>query len=270
MNKHIAILGCGWLGLPLAEQLVLLGYQVTGSCTSPKGFHQIRAVGATPFHLLLREDIVEGDIINFLKKKKKLVIAVPPGIRKNPHKNFVNCMQRLIPFIEQSEVIHVMFMSSTSVFGKTQGVVDETTLPIPDSENGKQLLNIERLLGANSSFSTSIVRLGGLIGNDRHPVYHLAGRKQIAAGNAPINLIALVDVLEITLQLLQKPMKECIIHAVAPFHPSRKNYYSRIARQLQLEPPEFNDRPSSTNKTVKSIGLKKNLNYLFINPHLKV
>ena len=35
-QKSISILGCGWLGLPLARQLIKLGYSVKGSTTSPE------------------------------------------------------------------------------------------------------------------------------------------------------------------------------------------------------------------------------------------
>ena len=34
--KQISILGCGWLGLPLAQQLVHEGYQIHGATTSEK------------------------------------------------------------------------------------------------------------------------------------------------------------------------------------------------------------------------------------------
>ncbi|MEZ7854793.1 MAG: SDR family NAD(P)-dependent oxidoreductase, partial [Cyclobacteriaceae bacterium] len=33
-NYCISILGCGWLGLPLARQLVQQGHQIKGSTTS--------------------------------------------------------------------------------------------------------------------------------------------------------------------------------------------------------------------------------------------
>jgi 3-hydroxyisobutyrate dehydrogenase-like beta-hydroxyacid dehydrogenase len=33
-NKSISILGCGWLGVPLAKHLIQKGFSVKGSVTS--------------------------------------------------------------------------------------------------------------------------------------------------------------------------------------------------------------------------------------------
>jgi nucleoside-diphosphate-sugar epimerase len=78
----------------------------------------------------------------------------------------------------------VIFVSSTSVYGEIplenveveKNSITEEILPNPDTES-KQLLEVENK--SNTHFKTTIVRFGGLIGNDRHPIYFLAGRKNI-------------------------------------------------------------------------------------------
>ena len=43
MNQRISILGCGWLGLPLAVELISKGYKVNGSTTSMTKVRELEA-----------------------------------------------------------------------------------------------------------------------------------------------------------------------------------------------------------------------------------
>jgi nucleoside-diphosphate-sugar epimerase len=83
----------------------------------------------------------------------------------------------------------VLFISSTSVYNDVDAFVTEETIARPATESGKQLLETEQLLQSNINFKTTILRFGGLIGEDRHPVKFLAGRENLENPNAPINLI---------------------------------------------------------------------------------
>ena len=76
-------------------------------------------------------------------------------------------------------------MSSTSVYSDKDTVVTEATLPNPNTESGKQLLQCEKLLQDNSHFETTILRFGGLIGEDRNPIHFLAGRSNIENPDDP-------------------------------------------------------------------------------------
>jgi nucleoside-diphosphate-sugar epimerase len=82
----------------------------------------------------------------------------------------------------------VLFISSTSVYNDVDAFVTEETIARPATESGKQLLETEQLLQSNINFKTTILRFGGLIGEDRHPVKFLAVAKS-RKSNAPINLI---------------------------------------------------------------------------------
>lgn len=100
-----------------------------------------------------------------------LIINIPPKLRGNSTENFVEKIKNLIPFIEKSGIKKVLFVSSTSVYSDEDKVVTEETIPNPDTESGKQLFKCEKLLQENSHFETTILRFGGLIGEDRHPIY---------------------------------------------------------------------------------------------------
>lgn len=47
-NKQIAIMGCGWLGAPLAEKLLAEGWEVYGSSRSLANLEGLQALGLKP------------------------------------------------------------------------------------------------------------------------------------------------------------------------------------------------------------------------------
>jgi hypothetical protein len=57
-------------------------------------------------------------------------------------------------------------------------------------------------------------------------------------------------------------------NAVAPFHPSRKAYYTQKAKEYNLELPIFVTSKPSVGKTISSDKLEKVLNYQFIKDSL--
>jgi nucleoside-diphosphate-sugar epimerase len=146
--------------------------------------------------------------------------------------------------------------------------VTEETKTCPDTESGKQLVQAEQLLQSNSNFKTTILRFGGLIGEDRHPIKFLAGRKNIDNPNAPINLIHQEDCIGIILEILELDSWKETFNAVTPFHPSRKEYYTQKAIDLNLELPEFNAENSSFGKTILSSKVENVLKYSFAKPNL--
>jgi nucleoside-diphosphate-sugar epimerase len=55
------------------------------------------------------------------------------------------------------------FISSTSVYGDCNDNVTEETDLKPESEGGRQLVIVEKLLRMNSRFKTTVLRFGGLM-----------------------------------------------------------------------------------------------------------
>jgi nucleoside-diphosphate-sugar epimerase len=141
--------------------------------------------------------------------------------------------------------------------------VTESTKPNPETENGKQLLATEILLQSNENFKTTVVRFGGLIGDDRHPINFLAGRKNIENPEAPINLIHQEDCIGIIEAIVKQECWNETFNAVAPFHPSRKEYYTQKAMELGLLLPEFVNSKIAFGKIILSDKVKKVLDYHF-------
>ena len=275
--KKISILGCGWLGLPLAKSLLKKGFSVKGSTTSTEKIAVLEAAGIEPFLLEVSETEIIGAITPFLESSEILIIDIPPKLRGNSTENFVAKIRNLLPFIAKSSVEKVIFISSTSVYAdaiSTALIVTELTKPQPETESGKQLLEVEQLLQNNKNFQTTVIRFGGLVGEDRHPIKFLAGKKNIENPEAPINLIHQTDCIGIIETIIKKGLRQAqsdkelktkTFNAVAPFHPTRKDYYTQKAIALNLALPEFDESKLSVGKIISSEKVESVLEYKFKN-----
>ncbi|MES2812263.1 MAG: NAD-dependent epimerase/dehydratase family protein [Bacteroidota bacterium] len=242
INKiTISILGCGWLGFPLAKRHIEKGFSVKGSTTSIEKLHVLEVDKIQPFLIDLTEEKVKGNVFDFLSNSEILIIDIPPKLRGEHKENFVQKIQNIIPFVEEAKVKKVLFVSSTSVYGEDNAIVTEETNPNPITESGKQLLEVEKILQNNSNFKTTVLRFGGLIGPNRQPIKHLSGRENIENPNAPINLIHQLDCIEIIEKIILRNIFGETFNAVAPFHPSRKEYYTQKAIELNLDLPKFKE-----------------------------
>lgn len=265
---QISILGCGWLGLPLAKSLLQNGFSIKGSTTSLEKMSPLQSAGITPFLVRLEEQQISASVADFLADSQILIINIPPKLRGGSTENFVAKITTLLPFIENSTIEKVLFVSSTSVYGEDNEFVSEATVLNPDSEGGRQLAIVENILQKNSRFQTTILRFGGLISDDRNPVRFLSGRENIENPDAPINLIHQDDCIGIIEKIIALNSWNKTYNAVTPFHPSRKEYYSQKATELNLALPKFAASNTVTGKTILSDYLIKSLQYSFIKPRL--
>ena len=267
---QISILGCGWLGLPLAKSLIAKRRSVNGSTTSENKLQILKDTGINPFLVTLESESISETVIPFLAKSEILIIDIPPKLRAtnsdtsdSQRKVFVEKIKTLIPFIEQSSVKKVLFVSSTSVYGDENDLITEETIPNPETESGKQLLLAEALLQKNENFETTILRFGGLIGEDRHPVKFLAGKENLENPDAPVNLIHQNDCINIIEEIIYQSKWNEVFNAVAPFHPTREEYYTQKAKEQGLVLPKFNNQKSNIKKIISSEKVENSLNYHF-------
>ena len=254
MNEPVGILGCGWLGTPLALELIRAGYTVRGSSTREEKMAALEREGIKAFQIRLEADGFKGPIGPFLRGLHSLIFNIPPGLRRNPEADYVQKIRHLDKAVEASDCRRLIYVSSTSVYGNGQGTVDESIPPEPDSETGRQLLEAEELLLSRAERSTLVVRFGGLIGGDRHPVKYLSGRKDLSGGSDPVNLIHREDCIRILCAAHSQPHWTGVVNAVHPFHPAKAEYYTEVARDLGLPAPEFRpESPSGSSKVVNSL-----------------
>ena len=240
-------MGCGWLGFPLALSLMKEGFDVKGTSTNNTKISLLKSKGIGAYKVALLSDQMEGPIDEFLDQLDILVINIPPGMRKNPSESYFEKVKLLYQHIIDKGVEKIIFVSSTSVYGSVDATVSEEDIPKPVTESAKHLLKSERLFFENEQLSTTVVRFGGLIGPDRHPVTMLSGRTGLKNGEESVNLIHLNDCIHLIQTIIQNNWWNEIFNGVYPDHPTKADYYSQEARLRGLDIPHYipNDIPGS-------------------------
>lgn len=263
--KQISIIGCGWLGLPLAKHLLEAGYHIKGSTTSVDKLDALTTAGIEAFQVKLEAEGILGPIENCLSGSELLILNIPPGLRKDPESNFVKRMGFMLPYIENASIKKIIFISSTSVFADTTSLptITEESLPNPETESGKQLLAVEHLFQNNKNFKTTVLRFAGLFGEDRDPAKFLSGKTDLKDPDGPVNLIHLEDCIGVIHQLILQNIWDDNFNASTTPHPSRKEYYTSICKIKNLPSPQFIESTTSRGKCIDSEKLQQLLNYKF-------
>ncbi|GAA4276635.1 NAD-dependent epimerase/dehydratase family protein [Aquimarina mytili] len=266
MNKQISILGTGWLGFPLAKALLNENYNIKGSTTSKNKSAVLESAGIDGHLIALDEQGPVGDITSFLKGSELLIINIPPGLRRNPEGNFVAKIQNLIPYIKNSGIQNVLFVSSTSVFADQEGfpLILGETLPNATSNAGKQLIQVEQLLQNQKKFNTTILRFAGLFGPNRHPATMLSRRTNVKNPKAPVNLIHLDDCVGIIKKIIETNSWGQVFNASYPDHPEKAKYYENVCIQMGLSKPDYDFETPSKGKIIDSAKIKDVFEYIFL------
>lgn len=239
----VGVLGGGWLGSALAEKVSENGHKVKITSTTREKIDRFRQRGYEAQLLKISETEIEGKL-EFFKEVDFLVITIPPGLRKNPQRNYVKLMEQIISNIQFFDIKKVLFTSSTSVYGFQENTITEESELLGNSTAAKQIIKVEQILSENKNFESCIVRLGGLIGSNRHPIFKLSGKKNLPNPLSPINFIHQKDAVAILLKIIQNWKGSQVYNAVTPFHPSRKDYYEHMAEIARVPPPTFENKGS--------------------------
>ena len=258
---NIAILGAGWLGSVLAKKYIENNHNVIVSTTSKEKQSIFVKNGLKSMLIEVTEEKIIGDY-SFFNGIELLIITIPPMLRKNRNIKYVEMMERVIEKIVHFKIKKVIYTSSTSVYGFHKENITEKSKTNPMSDAAKKILMCEKKLLENPSFESCIVRLGGLIGPGRHPIYSLSGKQNLPNPKSPINLIHQIDAVGITVYLSENWNGNEIFNAVTQYHPTRKDYYMNISKIAKLAPPKF-EKKGKIRGEISSSKLLKLTNYQF-------
>ncbi len=261
MTKTISVLGCGWLGLPLAKRLVKEGFRVKGSTTSPAKVPVLEEAQIQAYVFKVT-DSFEGEIEDFFEADI-LVLNIPPG-RRNPKVETTHPQQvaRVVKEAIKGGIQQLVFISSSSVYGSNNDTVTEMTTAAPITASGRALLKAEQLL-QQETIALTVLRMAGLFGPNRHPARFLAGKKDLKNAAAPINLVVLDDAVSAIVKVIQQEKWGTLYNVCADEHPQRQDYYTQKARELDLPPPSFLHEDKVTYKVVSNKKIKAELGLTF-------
>lgn len=267
-NKaDISVMGCGWLGLPLAESLVRSGRRVNGSTTSEQKLDVLHQSGINPFLINLSDPLVDLQALDDFLQAEVLVLNIPPKLRADGGESYLQQMAVLHKALLASPVSRVLFVSSTSVYPELNRVVSEEDTSFTDElDPDNVLLKAERMFQHSENWVCTVVRFSGLAGGDRQPGRFLAGKRDLPNGDAPVNMIHLDDCLSILERIIAQEKWGQVYNACADGHPSRREFYEAATKALGLEAPTFRDMEETHFKLISNQKLKDDLAYVFSYP----
>jgi nucleoside-diphosphate-sugar epimerase len=254
MNQ-VGILGCGWLGTPLAAALKELDFSVRASRTSAAGALNLEAEGFESYQVLVTQTEIQG-ATSFFDSLEQIVISLPPG-RKAAF-GFSEKIKTLVQFLESNTRCRILFLSSISVYGQT-GIFEESSSLSPQSQSALELQKSEQIL-LNSRAQVVIIRLGGLIGSDRNPIFHLIN-KPISNPKGRINFIHQKDAIRGIVHLIKQPELKGIYNLVCPHHPEREEYYKKMAQKFNLSAPVFQIDDAAQKRVVKAAKIQEHTGF---------
>lgn len=261
----LSIIGCGWMGLPLAKKAISKGIRVNGSTTKPEKLNALKEIGIDPF--LVRFPLDTGSNVIELFNAEMIVINIPPGRRNDDILQvYPKSISQIVDALRLSPKLRgVIFISSTSVYGANHEFINENTELEPKSNSGKALVLAEEII-SKSGFKFSILRFGGLAGPDRHPGRFLSGKKQLPNGNQSINFLHLEDAIGVIMHFLPVKLNNEIYNVVSPKHPTKRDFYLKMTEDLGVPPPEFELNSTSSRREISSEKLIHNTGYQFAYP----
>ncbi|WP_158850702.1 uroporphyrinogen-III C-methyltransferase [Algibacter sp. L1A34] len=261
MNKHISILGLGWLGLPLALDLQKKGYSISGSTSDLDNLKSLSKYSFQVSRIKIESDKIIGDWDALISGASTLIINFPPKRIENIETIHPLQIEQIIKHTPKS--IKIVFVSSTSVYQNTNGLIDETIDCYPEKASGTALIKAEYLLKQHFGSNLTILRLAGLIGSKRHPGRFLANKKQLKNPNVPVNLIHQKDAVGLIEAILKQNCFGEVINGCADVHPKRRAYYENAAFHLNLPTPVFEATTEERYKIIDNFKSKSLLNYTY-------
>jgi len=249
--KRVSVLGCGWLGKPLSISLLDEGYSVKGSTTTEEKLELLEMNNITPYIV----NISEFEEFDSFLNSDILIISITS--------KDVDGFQNLISQIESSDVQKVIFISSTSVYGRLNKVMTEEDVVLKTP-----LTEIEDLFRQNNFFETTIIRFAGLFGDERHPSNWFKNGRKIPQPKGFVNMIHKEDCIEIIHTIIDQNCWGQTFNACSNHHPTRREFYTIAKLSNDFEVPEFEDNDVYEWKIISSKKLQDMLDYTFIHDDL--
>lgn len=268
----VGIVGCGWLGTPLAKQLKAGGVSVVATSSQEAKVNILIEQGITAQQLLLPADEHSISSHNVFTQQV-LIIAITPGF-KQKNTNYAEKVLQLVNAARLTKKVErIILISSTAIYNGLQGKVTESS-ELSYAAEKVEILNQAEQAVLNFSESSCVLRLAGLLGPNRHPGSFLVKKQQsvnkvLSNGRAQVNLIHQQDAIGLILALLEQDQAHGVFNGVSDTHVSKQDYYQAAAKSIKIAPPEFEDNNSDVvTRVVCGNKVSQRLLYQFVYPDL--
>lgn len=267
MSK-IGIVGCGWLGTPVALQLLKGGHEIYGTTTTLNKKSILNNIGLLNISVGLFDLDWVGESISWLEEIDVLIINFPPS-KRNSSNAHLEQIKSLVSKIHKNAKI--IYTSSTSIYKEENKEVFEGEITNLESSASEKLYLAEEFLLNNFKERTTILRLGGLTGWNRNLAKFFAGKTQIKGGNMPVNLVHGEDAKRAILHVINTNCWGEIFNIVATKHPLKRDFYTALCEKNNMLLPDFENLENCEKfKIVNSykFQLRTGFKYSYPNPYL--
>jgi nucleoside-diphosphate-sugar epimerase len=263
--QSVSVLGCGWLGLPLAKKLAASGYKVKGSTTTPAKISVLENSNIIPYHLTC-DPSVEGENVADFFKADALFLNIPFRRDLKDPKYYAEQIRSVAQHAAAGGIRLVIFAGSTLVYPALNQTAREADVIAPADERAKVLLDVEQMLLSDRRFTTTVIRFAGLYGPDREIGNFFKTARVPKDGDAPVNLIHLDDCIGIVQAVLEKNAGGEVFNACGDDHPLRKDLYTKAAIAAGTKPLVFESAVAGRYKIIANTKVKERLGYRFKYP----
>jgi nucleoside-diphosphate-sugar epimerase len=266
-TKCVSILGCGWLGFPLAEALHKQGFQIKASTTHPEKVFEFRNRGFVPYLIECCPQVAGEGCEDFFQSPC-LVITLPYKRSFADPAFYFDQIRSVVDRIHAAASnVFVIFISSTAVYPQDLKDAREDAVFVPENRRAEILLIIENFLLKEMPGKATILRLAGLYGGDRRIGKFLSGQSMLPDAEQPVNLVHRDDGIAVICRVILLNARGEIFNVCGDGHPSRRVLYTTAARQMGLPPPVFQENISGKRyKVVSNQKLKDRLGVIFRYP----
>lgn len=241
--ESISIIGLGWLGKACAQYFSSINFNVKATNRTGNAFENVDVYAWSLGHDLPSE--INSDTI---------LIALAP--KEQDLANY----EKLCNDLKKHQHKKIIFISTTSVYGKFKGLLTED-IDLNGSDNHNFQYAISNLF--LKSFSNAVVlRLSGLVGPNRNPAKFLAGKKNLPNPNQKVNLVHQQDVINIIHKCIEYDLNG-IYNVCSSVHPSRQEFYVAVCNRFNFEAPTFLDS-NEEERIVSNEKLIKETSYQYI------
>jgi len=255
---NISILGCGWLGLPMAKKLIENGFSVNGSTTQDSKFESLSTHKINPFLINISHKTTLTDPKNSkFWESSIIIISIPPRIRKSPIEEHVNDLENLV--IHLKNLPHNPWIFYTS----TTGVYENSTDKWITENNNNLVETYSKIENTIKSHPKNIIfRLAGLVNSERLIITNLSNKEITVQENEVINLIHQDDVIHTILSFIKNGnfIENEIYNICSNTHPLKTQFYTDMCLLFEIPKPIFHITPNTNGK--KQISNSKIVDFL--------
>jgi len=234
---RVAILGCGYVGITLGQQLLDAGHEAIGVRRSAQGCERLAAAGLDP----LQGDLTNAETIQRLPPIDAVAVLATPDARDADAARalHVDGLRTAIGALADAAdpPDRLVYSSTTGVYGDHDGAwVDEESELRPPTAKTRVIAEAERIAwaAAERGIDGRVVRFAGLYGPDRHRLdRYLDG----PVTEGWLNLLHRVDAATVTRALCTGAVDANCLLAVDDEPVQRPALARWLAAQRGVDPP---------------------------------